>query len=336
MILSEKSKRLKKRIEKEISENKQFMKVVGAFGDVEDCEGILEKHLTPESGGTFSKFYGCDYLFKGVPMQSVVEGIGLGKSMISMIPRELVAPSLIVKTMLFLLFIFQRKKFYHFLRVYFYNQWFHSVYKINLLPERFNKVGKELHRAMDLALEKACRRIGMNSLDLLNRDFNIQTPREIYEAIAFAWEFIVLFIEYDNAYRFRLQDALENLNKENVEKNTVKEIKRLLDLLIERENPIYGGIPNKWKQIKRVIIPVLILSKTIRNLIRDFLLQLDLDMIKLDEDDFYFCLNRKGNSIRGISYEKRIEIKKEIDKQKGFSYVRVSQDAPFVIEIFDL
>ena len=45
--------------------------------------------------------------------------------------------------------------------------------------------------------------------------------------------------------------------------------------------------------------------------------KLDTDKLKLDEDDWYFCLKRRGFNFRNLRLDQRLRLKKMIDKDKG-------------------
>ncbi|MEK6879206.1 MAG: hypothetical protein AABY22_06330, partial [Nanoarchaeota archaeon] len=144
----------------------------------------------------------------------------------------------------------------------------------------------------------------------------VNKKREIWETIICFFDFVFLFLEQDNAYRFRLQDVLPLTNKENVKKNVVKEVSRLLDILIEREH-VAHGIGNKWKQLKQVIVPLLWIDKRLQKFTRCFLLALDTKEFTLDEGDRYFCLRRRSHNIEGSTLSDRLKEKEKIDKEKG-------------------
>src|SRR3990167_887349 len=95
----EESKKQVEEILKKWGEEKKPIQIVsGAYGDMEHCEAIIESVITPPEGGTFVKFLGCSYLFKGYPEKSMVEyGLGIGKAMISILPREILGKDIFLK-----------------------------------------------------------------------------------------------------------------------------------------------------------------------------------------------------------------------------------------------
>lgn len=306
----------------------------GGFGDVQDCDGIVdEAHNLPE-GGLVTRFMGCSYWFKGYPYGQVVEGLGIPKAMVSAIPRHLFAKSYYWITAIALRYIFARKRLIHDLHIWINILHGHSVLKVNFDSRLFNKPVREVRRVVDKVLEDRllksmgpkdtlCKHCGNGvwDLPLLHRNYPfISKKRELWETIALIADFVYLFLEFDNAYRFRIQDLMENLKKENLKKDTIGEIKRLLNLLIERENPEVG-IRYKWRVIKAIVLFALKLNKQIREFVRDVLLELDIDKVKLDKDDWYFCLRRFTYQFRGMPFDQRVKLANRIDKVKN--HVRV-------------
>lgn len=309
------------KIRSHVSEKGSLPIANGGFGDMEDCTGLVEEVLTPEEGGTYIKFYGCEYLFKGFPEQNVVEGLGLAKAMISALPREIFARSWTMLLALGWTFLFQRRKFIHLLHVYFSAIYANEVAKVGIPEIRYNRVPKELKRAVYAVLNREFKPVKDENgveLGILHRDFSISSDKEILELVAKVTEFICLFLELDSAYRFRIQDALGELDKNNLKKSVVKELDRVAGIMLQREN----GIKPKIVHAKRLLKLFLILSPKMRRLTRDFLLELDLEKVSLDEADWYFCLRRNNYNFGGLPVEERVKEKERIDKEKGHVALR--------------
>jgi hypothetical protein len=290
---------LVKLIEKRVAEKKQIAVVAGAFGDMEECEAVVEEFIYPTTGGSFTKFYGCSYLFKGVPLREIVEGLSMAKSMISFLPREIFFRGILFRIAILLYALFMTKRFMNYLMKYCYIIHAHSINRVKLPITHYNKFTNELRRSFESAVRDK------------NDDF--------YKIARYFADFIYLFLEYDNAYRLRIQDMFENLNAENAEKNVRKEVLRLIDILIDREY----GIKDKWIQMRRIFNIFLIISPKFRNLMREFLTTLTKENVVLDEDDWYFCLRRNGYRFRDMPVEARLEEKARIDSEKGHILLRL-------------
>jgi hypothetical protein len=311
--------RLIERIQNEFFSKNKIDTVYGAFGDVEDCEGYLEKVIESPEGGRMSKFWGCSYLFKGNPTYEMVEGIGFGKAFFSRIPREIIAASFVLGLAMVFLLVFARKRLVHYARVYFGVVCGELVKKAPFDSTKQNTFTRELRRSIDKEIDEELIRIGRQRIsdgergDLISQGAYLGSDsREECELIANAAEFLYLFLEYDNAYRFRFQDILECLNKDNLRRHPTREIIRLFDILREREY----NINQKWDGLRRIVVPMMVVSPTVRRWVVNILSELDLTKVMLDEDDWYFCLNRHEYDFRGIPYAMRLEERKRVDKEK--------------------
>lgn len=321
--LSEKQK-LEQRLLKDLQKHGNLVIIAGAFGDIANCEGVAEERIHPPEGGTLTKLYGCSYLFKGYPSVEIVEGNGLAKAMISVIPRDIIGKSIPIMLAFGVVYSFMRKKFWHLVNIYISTIYFHGVYKLEYPENHFNKMTREIKRASNVVLDKMLKlkNIPESKVSLLNYDYTfpidteIRKKREFIEIIAKLIEFICLFLEFDNAYRFRIQDVFGEIDKVGVMKSISKEFNRIMRIGIYRENKEIG-ITYKWKFLKVFITLVLFFDKDIRYYVKELFLELNLEQVKLDEDDWYFCLNRIGYDFKGWTYENRIKEKKRIDKEKG-------------------
>src|SRR3990167_2714151 len=305
---------LTQKINSLIAQGKEFAIVNGAFGDMEDCNGIIEEVITPPEGGTFVKLFGCSYLFKGYPDGYLVEGLATCKAFISYIPRKIVAKSLVLKLALVFLYIFSKKRFWHYIRTYSWVIYDKGVKKIGLKRERYNRPTNALRRAVDIALTELDKKYIIDyKPELLHSNLDIIHKRQFLEAIACLAEFVYLFLEYDNAYRFRVQDVLSEVKKENLNKwfGAFREFNRILKLLIEREDAQHG-IRDKWKEMRILCLLFFILERRFRKFIKLFFENLDVKEIALDDADWYFCLKRHSHNARGMSLRDRLELKKKI------------------------
>lgn len=349
MIVESPKQKLQRQIQEDIRLHKPIMSVNGALGDDEYCEGFVEgKPIEPPTGGRFTKFYGCHALFKGYPLASMVDLLGMAKGMISVIPRRIIGKSKYLMAALGLRYLFFRKQFWHEAHIYASTMYIHTVEKAGLPADRYNTFTKELKRAVNAALEKMVNKEGIvieyledkndkskdwltnvrmsgdkvadnyivRPIGLVNRIEYLITKREMWETIATLAEFVYLFMEYDNAYRMRLQSILMLLDKEAVKKDVFKEFRRLYQTLINWEDEVHG-IRYKWLELKPLIYSFLFIDKRAKEFLKEFLLELDVDKVKLDEDDHYFVLKRRTFNFYGRSYDDRLAERKRIDKEKG-------------------
>lgn len=100
-----------------------------------------------------------------------------------------------------------------------------------------------------------------------------------------------MILEMDNAYRYRAQDIIVELDREALRKNPNKELIRLFDVMTSREKQ--EDIRNTWVLGKYAIRFYLSFDKEIRNIIVSTLLNIDLDKVRLTNEDKQFCIPRK-------------------------------------------
>ena len=313
--------------------------VNGAFGDMEDCEAFLELQpngalaITPEAGGTFIKFAGCTYLFKGLPKSEMVDGLSMAKATLFFLPREIILRDWLFIVSLGLRYLLSRKKFWFRCNIFLEMVYNRTLAKNSLLPNQYNRFVKELKRAAHVALgqEFGVEDFMKNfiSRNVIN-DVKIAQASFLYKSV----ELICFFLESDSAYRFRSQDALETTNKQA---GVRKAVSGLFDTLITREDPKIG-LASKWRALKRITLAVLWVLPSFERVAETFLRELDLDKIKLDESDWYFCLRRKQYMFRGWSLEKRLAEKQRIDDERGhwkFKLLKTEAGETKVVSCYD-
>ena len=150
-------------------------------------------------------------------------------------------------------------------------------------PKKFCAVVRELHR------------VGMMWVKDKDDDEN-----QVFLSFCMA-------MEGDNAYRYPFQDILPEINIENLKKNTVKELDRVFVIFIRRD------FTRQKLQVIRKLLPVLYFWKDLREFIVKFISELDMEKIKLDEGDWYWCGERWDYNFKDVPYIERKRQRKEID-----------------------
>ena len=125
--------------------------------------------------------------------------------------------------------------------------------------------------------------------------------------------YLVAIWDTDLAYGLRGKDIFQLLHKGDLRKNPKREIMRLVDILIERENTGYGGQMPKVKMIKRLLRFSLCI-KEIRQQIVRFFEELDLDEMKFSLYERYWLANKFDYNYEGKTYEERVKWKREEDR----------------------
>lgn len=104
-------------------------------------------------------------------------------------------------------------------------------------------------------------------------------------------DLVCMVLEFDNAYRFRAQDVLADIDKEHLRKHPVRELIRLLKILSSREKT--QEIRDTWKLIRALVSFYLVFDRKLLKIIQTSLLALDSDKAKFTIEDKIFCLPRK-------------------------------------------
>lgn len=293
--------------------------VAGALGDTEECEGFVEEVTYPKEGGKLTKFYGVDFLFKGYPEERITEGLAIGKALYSYIPTETVGKSLILKLTGLFMWLFARKTLIHCLRAYTNSVCTKLIDKLGIPETHYNGITREIKRTVWKITKEISGGSDEEFLGLRNDVREKNTKLEKFELIRNVTEFFCLFIEHDNAYRFRFQDIVSSISKEEVEESVYAATKKIFDILIERDHQV----KYKWILFRRIVLPAVFLFPSVRRMIRKFFLELDFSKVTFDEHDRFFCLNRSGYDFFGVSYLDRLEERKRIDRERGHSYIQM-------------
>jgi len=101
---------------------------------------------------------------------------------------------------------------------------------------------------------------------------------------------ICMILEYDDAYRYPFQDVMAEFDKDACRKDVLKEIRRIMDIVIDRDR---RGLSEKFGRIKKLMF-LLRFNKSLKEALRRFFLGLDLDRIKMDEADNHHARYKWG------------------------------------------
>ncbi len=261
--------------------------LLGAFGFAGDeCNGVVEKTIRPESGGIYLKFVGCEYLFKGDPKMHVHSAITASKKIFP--TMALVLNDRMMQFVFAFLLILRRKFFWKLCRGVL--RLVHAPFSIYLLkPEKYCVCVRELRRAIE----------------------TIKVPDEFQKDVEMIKDIASMNLETDIAYRFPFQDIIPEINKTALRENPAKEIGRVFKIFKERSSSEYHR-----DRLDKILVLILRFKKA-RNIFLDFIDELNFKKIGLDEADWFFVLNRPNYKFRGLSHEKRLKIRDEIYKKEG-------------------
>jgi len=297
---------LRSKISEHIKKNGSIEWVDGVFGDTFRNMGFVEDYIQTEKG-ICSKFYGCSCLFKGRLNR---EAIDSGATM----KRVLMATIKLVfkhKFSVFFWALIHRKK-----AIRDFVEWFIDIYEADYKKKVYKSINEFSSFPQELVKSglKIAQSISLEYPNVISEDYpkGKIDGREYRVKVEDLFYCLGSFFQNDFAYGSRGQDVLSNLNKEALLMNPRKEIIRLFDLALSRENQI----KDKIILIKKIVM-VALLFPLVKRLAISYLLELDLDKIKPDEADRYFLGRRESYNFGGKTYQGRKEETDRIDKENG-------------------
>jgi hypothetical protein len=116
-----------------------------------------------------------------------------------------------------------------------------------------------------------------------------------------------MFLQFSPTYRVYVQDLFGELDKARFARAPIIEVLRLRRIALERRM----CIKNKLNMATLIIIAGLIFK---RKEIQKFIRLLDIEKVRLDWSDWYYCLRRQGYNYRGIPFFQRLKEVQKIDK----------------------
>lgn len=230
----------------------------------------LEKVEFPEKGGVLTYMGGHEHPYKGFPFFEMVDKIDTIKKI-----QRATLSSL-----------------------------YHSLKKRNkltlvpliLVPWLFGDIVKAyiqtFHRLImrfKIKNERYC-----DAMRELNRAFSIEFYGESDESKEMRLQIrdiMCMFLEFDNAYRFRFQDVIVEIDRDQLKKNPAKEIVRLLELMSSREKT--QEVKDTWKLVRYFLPLYLRFNKSLKKSVIAVLVGLDLEKVKLSIEDRHYCEKRK-------------------------------------------
>lgn len=217
----------------------------------------FEKVEYPESGGILMYFQGCMFPRKGFPFPEGMWAVNGIKRTVRLFLSALGPYKLL-----------RKKSRERILNALWWNcDMFYS--KVALKDRFFCPVAKESKFFTDTFLRK----MGLES-GLAER--LSQLP--------------ALILEYDDAYRYRLQDIMTETTKEGLTKRPISELNRLLGIMKKRDS---YGVYLKTSLVVRLMQFLLFFPKT-RSIFREVFEEIKLDHLQYDTCDQYWVLCKGG------------------------------------------
>lgn len=229
----------------------------------------LQKVEFPEDGGILTYMEGYEHPYKGFPYFEFVDKIDLIKKILrgtlSSFYHSLKGRSRFQIALLAVVpWLFNdlvKASIYAFYR---------QVGRFRIKPERYCVAIRELHRAMSVEREELT---STREMRLMVRDITC------------------MLLEFDNAYRYRFQDIVSEIDKEALKRNPSEEIMRLSNLLQSRETT--QEVKDTWTLFAYYFPTYLRFNKTLRTEMISIFTELDLEKMRLDVQDRQYAGVRK-------------------------------------------
>lgn len=266
----------------------------------------------PPEGGIYGYYDHLKYPIKGVPFYQALEMANVAKKMI------MSAVFLLTRTPLkyfmpfwFILPGFIRKKvFYEGLYGFIaiseqaLGRWF-------LEPMRYCDAVRAFYFGANHFITQQC------SSEKTSSSWTAQSEADLWRRFLMI---MCMVFEFDNAYRFRAQDILGELNIDNLNKKPLRELWRLAKLATWRERT--GGIGSKWKAFAVPVIIILFFNRRLKKkMIMLFTNYIQLDRIKLDDNDWYHVCGKTDYDYKNVGLPQRVGFRRKEDlewqQQKG-------------------
>jgi hypothetical protein len=175
---------------------------------------------------------------------------------------------------------------------------FNKIYRIERFIESFNGICFKVMRPY-LLQPKFMTPIGLE-IKLILKSFLTKLGINEEQAIRTSDIFSHL-LDYDNGYRFRVQDILSESSKEKMLKNPRKEIKRLVAIYCKRER---SRIEYKFKGIA-FLLNLLLLIPRYKRIFKEVIRDCNFERLQYDESDIYWTCFRSGYYFLGMNYNER-------------------------------
>lgn len=230
----------------------------------------LQQVVFPEEGGVLTYMGGMEHPYKGFPFFEFVDRVDAMKKILRGVLSSFFH-SLKKRNKVQLLFLLTVPWLFNDFVKSFVYPFFRMVERFRIKPIRHCTAIRELHRVF--------------SVQWQGETEESKNTREMFR------DLLCMVLEFDNAYRFRFQDIMVELDKDALRKNPAKEITRLLDLMSSREAT--QEIKDTWTLVRRFLPLYLRFNKPVRKTLVGILENLDLTKIELSVEDKDYCHKRK-------------------------------------------
>ena len=221
----------------------------------------LDRVEFPDKGGVLTYMGGYEHPYKGFPFFEFVDKIDFMKktqrAVLSSFYHSIKKSKWKILFIPFILSDLTRAFIYTFYRM---------IDRFKLKPIRYCDMVREVYRSFTVNSEG-------DEMTLMVRDI------------------VCMLLEMDNAYRYRFQDIIVELDQTALEKKPIREINRMMRTLSSRETT--QEIKDTWKLVRYFLPVYLFMNKDLGKKIVNVLGGLNLQLLELSVEDKSFCTKRK-------------------------------------------
>lgn len=123
-------------------------------------------------------------------------------------------------------------------------------------------------------------------------------------------KFLTFSIDSDEPYRARVTDLASETSKEKLLKHPIREVRRLIGILADRETVHKEVVSNKFRSIGRLLCLLLLVPKY-RRAFKHAIRMSDWDNLKYDDISKYWACLRRDYDYMGMNCDERIKLLKD-------------------------
>lgn len=240
----------------------------------------------PNEGGILVYRKGDKFPTKGWPFWEALVAIDVAKRCAFNFTRFLVLSPIRYIIPFFLLLPKKMRKATISYAIYAYSEMCVSIFKrlgVNMKTEYYCDVVREIKRVAALP------------------EYNDHTAQMFIQVVCNV-------LEYDDAYRYRFQDLMAEVDRKEIVSRPGKELARILRIGASRGS----GTRAKMNSFAK-LFPYLFMLKEVKEPFVSFVSKLDFDKLMLDEIDNYRCLIWGGYDFGGVNINHRLSMRMMID-----------------------
>ena len=285
------------------------LSVFNTFNDIDGPgmgnSALVDRIERPKEGGIYNYLVGYKHPYKGKPNTDSVMNLHTIKKFFKLAVDSYTGKS--IKIFIGLLFILPRFITKPILEpiINHLDNFIDFRLRYDFLhPERYCSCVREIYRTFAV--------ISGRRKNLLDK-----------KILRMARDLICLSLEYDSAYRFRFQDIMAETNKERLLADPKKEIDRLFGILLAREIEA-DWMVEKFSKLRKITSLALSFWR-VKRIVKEFILEIDIEKLKPDEADKYYYYLRKDYDFFGKSLPERIEMRKKMEAENWVAFEPVAQ-----------